>query len=133
MREIHPQPMMDINPETAKALGVLEGDWVWLENRRGKCKQIVRFNVGLDPKVVRGEHGWWFPEKEAAEPSLFGVFDSNINNLTSQCQNGPTGYGAPNKNLLCRIYKVTEENSKVMPGEQVTRRGGWEYVRANLP
>ncbi|HBQ85598.1 MAG TPA: hypothetical protein DD811_03820, partial [Syntrophomonas sp.] len=64
---------------------------------------------------------------------LFEVFDCNINNLTSQCQNGETGYGSPNKNLLCKVYKCTEENSKVSPNEQVISRGGWQYVRANLP
>ncbi|QDR82722.1 molybdopterin-dependent oxidoreductase [Sporomusa termitida] len=133
MRMFHPQPLVEIHPDTAKNLGIQEGDWVWIESKRGRCKQIATLKAAIDPRVVSAEHGWWFPEKEGAEPSLFGTFDSNINNLTSQCQNGPTGYGAPNKNLLCRIYKATEENSKIMPSEQVTRRGGWEYVRAQLP
>ena len=129
MREIHPQPMMDINPDMAKSLGINEGDWVWLENRRGKCKQIARFNVGLDPKVVRGEHGWWFPEKEGAEPTLFGVFDSNINNLTTMGVHGPTHYGAPYKSTICKVYKLTPENDKVAPSEIVTKMGGFGYVK----
>jgi anaerobic selenocysteine-containing dehydrogenase len=129
----HPQPKVEINPKTAEKLGIHEGDWVWIESFRGRCKQIATLKAGIDPRVVSAEHGWWFPEKEAAEPSLFGVFDSNINNLTSQCQNGETGYGAPNKNLLCKVYKCTEENSKISPSEQVFNRGGWHYVRANLP
>jgi hypothetical protein len=57
------------------------------------------------------------------------VFNSNINNLTTQCVTGPTGYGAPYKNLLCKIYKATEENSKILPGEQVTKLGGFSYVK----
>jgi len=28
-----------------------------------------------------GQHGWWFPERLAAEPELFGVFESNANML----------------------------------------------------
>lgn len=129
MREIHPDPMMDINPETAKELGIAEGDWVWLENKRGKCKQIARFNVGLDKRVVRAEHGWWFPEKEGSEPTLFGVFDSNCNNLTTMGVFGPTHYGAPYKSTICKVYKVTPENDTKTPGEIVTREGGFKYVK----
>ncbi|MBP2652765.1 MAG: molybdopterin oxidoreductase [Firmicutes bacterium] len=129
MREIHPDPMMDINPQTAKELGINEGDWVWLENRRGRCKQKARFNIGLDPKVVRGEHGWWFPEKEGAEPTLYGVFDSNINNLTTMGVHGPTHYGAPYKSTVCKVYKVTPENDRVSPTEIVTRMGGFSYAK----
>ena len=129
MREFHPWPLVDINPETAAANGIKDGDWVWIENLRGRCKQVANVTDTMDPRVVNAEHGWWFPEQEGAEPSLFGVFDSNINNLTNQCVTGPTGYGAPYKSQLCRIYPVTSENDKPLPGEQVTRLGGFEYVR----
>lgn len=127
MRLFHPDPLVTINPETALKYGINDGDWVWIESKRGRCKQRAILSPIIDPRVISAEHGWWFPEKPGAEPNLFGVFDSNINNLTAQCQNGPTGYGAPNKGLLCKIYKVTEENSKVMPTEQVTRLGGFGY------
>ncbi|MBP1765484.1 MAG: Acetylene hydratase, partial [Firmicutes bacterium] len=129
MRLFHPDPLVTIHPDKAKELGIQDGDWVWLESKRGRCKQKAKLAITLDPKVVSAEHGWWFPEKPGAEPSLFGVFDSNINNLTAQCQNGETGYGAPNKGLLCKIYKVTEENSKIMPSVQVTQMGGFGYDR----
>lgn len=132
MRLFHPWPQVEIHPDTAEKLGIKDGEWVWIESFRGRCQQVAKLVRTIDPRVVNAEHGWWFPEREAAEPSLFGVFESNINNLTSQCQNGPAGYGAPNKGLLCRIYKVTAENSKVLPGEQVTRKGGWKYDRATF-
>ena len=31
---------------------------------------------------------------------------------------------------MCTIYKCTPENSQVLPGEQVTRLGGWNYEMA---
>lgn len=129
MREFHPDPLIDIHPETAAKYGIKQGDWVWIENKRGRCRQRANLTVTMDPRVVNTEHGWWFPEEEGAEPSLFGVFNSNINNLTTQCVTGDTGYGAPYKNTLCRIYPATEENSRIMPGEQVTKLGGFKYVR----
>jgi hypothetical protein len=88
----------------------------------------MHLNPTLNPKVVRAEHGWWFPEQVPAEPNLFGVFDSNINNLTQQGVTGPTLYGAPYKSQICKIYKVTEQND-CSPTEIVTRQGGFGYVK----
>ena len=114
-----------MNPKSAADLDIKEGDWCWLENHRGRCRQKLRINPTLDDRVVRADHGWWFPEKDAAEPSLYGVFDSNINNLLPQCENGVTGYGAPYKNQLCKVYKCTEENSKEMPSICVSTKDGY--------
>jgi anaerobic selenocysteine-containing dehydrogenase len=125
MREFHPDPLFEMHPGKAAELGLIEGDWCWIENQRGRCQQRLKINPTLDERVVRAEHGWWFPEQEAAEPSLYGVFNSNINNLTPQCENGPTGFGAPYKNQLCKIYKCTPENSVDMPSIVVTRQGGF--------
>jgi len=125
MREFHPWPLFEMNPASAAARGLEEGDWCWIENQRGRCRQKLKINPSLDERVVRAEHGWWFPELEAAEPTLYGTFDSNINNLTPQCENGATGYGAPYKNQLCEVYKCTEENSVDTPNLVVTQRGGF--------
>ena len=82
---------------------MLEGDWVWFENPRGKCKQQVHIAPGLMPNLGRARHGWWFPEEEAAEPHLYGVFNCNANNLTTMGVYGPTHYGAPYKLSLIHI------------------------------
>ena len=133
MREFHPEPRVDVNPADAAKYGFEEGDWVWIENQRGRCRQRAHLDDGMKEGCVSAEHGWWFPETEPAEPNIFGVFDSNINNLTTMMVVGETGYGAPYKGLLCKIYKATDENSQIMPGEQVTRLGGWEYERVPMP
>jgi anaerobic selenocysteine-containing dehydrogenase len=39
MREQHPDPLMDINVDTAREIGISEGDWVNIETRRGVIKQ----------------------------------------------------------------------------------------------
>jgi anaerobic selenocysteine-containing dehydrogenase len=126
-RELHPYPRFDIHPDVAERLGIQEGNWCWLENAQGRCRQIARFDASLDPRVISAEHGWWFPEQEAAEPSLFGVFDCNPNNLTPQCEYGETGYGTPVKCILCNVYPCTPENSKIQPTEQVTKLGGFKH------
>ncbi len=131
MREYHPTAIADISPEIAEEQGIKEGDWVWFENKRGKCKQQAHIAPGLLPNLVRARHGWWFPEQEGAEPRLFGVFDCNANNLTTMGVYGPTHYGAPYKSTLCKCYKVTPEND-CDPSWIVTRGGGfggYDYTR----
>jgi anaerobic selenocysteine-containing dehydrogenase len=106
LREFHPNPRVTMHPDTAAKYGIKEGDWVWIENNLGRVKQVAVLDPGWDPRVIHGEHAWWFPEREAAEPTLYGAFESNINVLTTQCTTGPTGYGAPLKNTICKIYKA---------------------------
>ena len=128
-RELHPVPYFDIHPDTAAKYGLHEGEWAWIENQMGKCRQVVRLNATLDERVVSTEHGWWFPEQEAAEPSLFGVFDCNPNNLIPMCENGESGYGAPIKCGMAKVYPCTPENSapEDQPTYQVTRTNGYTH------
>lgn len=106
MREFHPDPIMEIHPDDAAPLGIHEGDWVWIENRHGKCKQRAHLTRTMLKGVIMAEHAWWFPEREGAEPSLFGAFESNINNLTTMCDIGPSSFGAPYKTQICKVYKA---------------------------
>ena len=71
------------------------------------------------------------PETEAAEPNLYGVFDSNINNLVPQEENDDTGFGAPYANQLCQVYKCTPENSEETPSFLVTTKTGYSYDDAD--
>ena len=62
----------------------------------------------IHPDIVMAEHGWWFPEKQGAEPSLFGVWDVNVNQLIPMSEQGRGGgLGAPIKSMLCKVYKKT--------------------------
>ena len=78
MRERHPDPIADIHPETAGQLGINNGDWIWIETRRGKIKQRARLNEGILPDVINAQPSWWFPEKPGAEPSLHGLWNPTL-------------------------------------------------------
>jgi len=122
MREFHPDPLVMINPEVAQAHGIKEGDWVWIEGTNGgRFKQKAHLDVALNPKFIHAEHGWWFPEREGAEPSLFGTFDSNPNNVTVAECTGQGGIGSPIKSMLCKIYKVNTDEDKVSLTEQIVK------------
>jgi thiosulfate reductase/polysulfide reductase chain A len=66
----------------------------------------------LDPRMADADHGWWFPEREGAEPELFGVFESNVfeSNVNILCPDeaeycNPEIGGWPHTALLYRIEK----------------------------
>jgi Anaerobic dehydrogenases, typically selenocysteine-containing len=109
LRELYPDPMLEINSDTAAKLGIKDGDWVWIENMIGKCKQRAKVTEGIHPNVVHGQHGWWFPERQADAPNLYGVFESNINMLIPNHTVGKLGFGAPYKCMICKVYKVEQE------------------------
>lgn len=106
LRHIHPEPKVTVHPQTAEKYGIADGDWVWIESPRGKCKQRAYLSLGVDPRVVLGEHGWWFPEESGPE---HGMFESNLNLLVSSDPPFDPGFGStPARGYLCRIYKAGE-------------------------
>ena len=108
MREFHKWPMFAINPADAEAAGIKEGDWAVIENAHGKAIEVAHVTDTIMKGVVSAEHGWWFPERDKEEPSLYGVWESNINCLTVQGDFGPSGYGSSYKTQLCRVYPAPE-------------------------
>lgn len=107
LRKVHPEPQLQINPETARELGIEDGEWVWIETPLGRITQKATYFAGIDPRVVHAEHAWWFPEEEGAEPNLYGVFRSNANILVDEdpeiCNQISGGY--PTRGLLCKVYR----------------------------
>jgi thiosulfate reductase/polysulfide reductase chain A len=108
VRKRRPEPLVQIHPETAKGLGIEDGDWVWIETPRGRVRQKCTYFDGIHPQVVHGEHGWWFPELPGEKPWLGGVWESNINVVVDDDPNrcNPRSGGWPLKTALCKVYKV---------------------------
>ena len=134
MREFHPDPLVEINDEDAADLGLVNGDWAWIENIHGKCKQKVCILPGMKKGVIGTEHGWWYPERDGAAPTYFDAFVSNTNNLTTMCDMGPSGFGAPLKTQICKVYKVTPENDTMerTPEEEARARASRIYFKDEL-
>jgi len=106
LREIDPDPVVEIHPDTAAEHGIGNGEWVWVENWMGRVKFKAKVTLVVPTWMVMAAHGWWFPEKPGAEPTLYGVWESNVNQLIPMNAQGKDGLGAPIKHLLCKIYKV---------------------------
>ena len=108
LREIRPDPIVEIHPETAAKHGIEEGDWVYITSPRGRAKERAKLNDGIDPQVIVAEHGWWFPEVK--DPG-HGWDTANINILTDNSHESMDPVmGATNlRVLLCNISPCEDE------------------------
>ena len=111
LRPIHPEPVIHMSPEAAKAYGVKPGQWVWVEGpvgdtgRVARAKRVVELDLGMDDRVASTDHGWWHPEADPEK--LYDVDELNINNLISWSA-GKMGVGANYKCILCKVYPVKD-------------------------
>jgi len=103
-RALKPYPTVDLNPETAKKLGLKEDEWIYIETTKGRVKQILKLDADLHPKLVFPSMGWWFPE----EPDdLFRFRKSNINVLTHSEPPYDPEVGAVELGAIpCRVYRA---------------------------
>ena len=107
LRDIAPEPIIELSPKTAEELGISERDWVWVETiyfpGKGRARFRAKVVEGFLPQVVSVDAAWWFPERK--EPD-HGCFQSNINVVIPGDVYDPI-FGSTNlKSIPCRIYKV---------------------------
>ena len=106
-RQKMPEPLVSLNPKTAKELGIAQGDWARVSTPQGKIRMRVDISDAIHPQMADLQHGWWFPERDQKLPELFGVFESNANIL---CPDEPEFCSPeigswPHSALFCRIEK----------------------------
>ena len=106
LREVNPDPLLEINPKDAEELGIVDGEWVNVENEFGKCQLKAKLTPIVKRGVVHAQHGFWFPEEDGEEPHLFGVWRCNINELIPHKFVGKLGFGAPFKCVICKVEKL---------------------------
>jgi len=110
LRELFPEPILEVHPDTAEKLGIHDEDWVWIETsqKEGRIKQKARLTLGIHPKVVHARSHWWFPERKD-DPER-GCMESNINAIMSDKPPYDPISGSPIvRGCLCKIYKAEKD------------------------
>jgi anaerobic selenocysteine-containing dehydrogenase len=84
LREVQPYPWIHIHPDTARARGIEDGDWVIVESPHGWIKLKAVYVPGIRPDTVMGLHGWWQGCDELGLPD-YSLTDggANVNILYS--------------------------------------------------
>lgn len=59
LRQIEPEPVVDIHPSDAEARDIDDGEYVRVYNDRGEVVVKARYNEGYRPGMVNINQGWW--------------------------------------------------------------------------
>ncbi len=106
LRRRVPDPLVEIHPDSARKLGIQDGDWVWVETPQNKGERVklkAKVTDCVHPQMALARHGWWFPEKPAPE---HGCFESNINVVTTDDPpREEISASVRTRGTLCKVYK----------------------------
>ena len=107
-------PEIELNPATASARGIGNGDWVEVRTPAGGMRARARFSDKLDPRVVVGEHGWW----QGCDELGVGDFDpfdpngSNFNLTIDVSIRDPVSGTPSHRSNVCEVRPVPEAARK---------------------
>jgi anaerobic selenocysteine-containing dehydrogenase len=93
LRKLYPEPLVEIHPQTAKSLGVKDGEMVRIESLRGNIRVKAKLTEVVHPKIVSVTHGW---SNETG---------GNVNCLTDDQAVDPVSGFPEYRSLLCRVVK----------------------------
>lgn len=115
LREIYPVPEMWIHPEDAEKFGIEDGQWSWIESRRGKTRGMAKVTTAIAKGVIYQER-FWNPELlDSADPSQ-AYKAMNINVLTKNDAPYNPEYGT---------YTLRGFQVKVSPCPEGAPEGTW--------
>jgi anaerobic selenocysteine-containing dehydrogenase len=70
LREVLPDPTVQIHPDVAKSRGIAPGDWVIVESPHGALRFKADINPGIRSDTVMALHGWWQACTELERPGF---------------------------------------------------------------
>ncbi|MHC4534789.1 MAG: molybdopterin dinucleotide binding domain-containing protein [Planctomycetota bacterium] len=98
VRELAPKQIIDINPETAKAKGIEDGDDVWVESHNAvtgetrkvkvtaRCRELIRPDTVAMPHHYgeQAQHPWTKKEHGPTPNALFFTGEGYVTNTADQ-------------------------------------------------
>lgn len=96
LRDIMPEPWVEIHPRKAEELDIRDGEMVAVESPRGSIRVRAKFAEDIDPNTVFLPHGW-------GQPYAHGAADNDITPDSPRC---PLSGSTANRSFLCRVRKA---------------------------
>ena len=101
IQEIEPEPFAEIHPETAKEIGIINGDWVEVKSPQGSICVRARVTEAGRPKVIFVTHGYGEP---------YAGDEDFPNKITSETDRDPISGTTGNRSFLCTLIKRETKN-----------------------
>ncbi len=102
------EPFVEIHPDTASGLSVLDGEWVSVETAAGKIRLKAKYNGTLDPRVVCAPYGgWWQACSQLGLPGYDPLTSkgANLNLIIPNTHIDPISASVPHRSRMCRVSK----------------------------
>lgn len=81
-RESVPCPVAEMSEQTARDLDVRDGDTLLIASDNGQaCFKVATIDIRYG--LIHADYGWWHPEWDVNDGGLGGIWESNVNMLTS--------------------------------------------------
>jgi len=102
VRELEPEPVIDMNPVDAKERGIQDGDMVKVFNDRGSFTLEAMVHEGIKPGVVNVNQGWW--PRDFTE----GNHQELTHSIINPAQDAAFEANAALYDVLCEVKKAGE-------------------------
>lgn len=110
LRRALPEPVVEMNPETAAARDIRDGDWVAIVTPQGRVRARARLTTGLADGIVGAQHGWWQACEDLRLPGYdaLSADGANINLVIGNEAFDPVSGAAPHRSYQCQLEKIPE-------------------------
>ncbi len=105
LRKLQPEPSVEINPKTAAARGIVEGQRLRVVTASGAFEAVAKLTPGLHPGSVVGQHGWWQACEALGLPAFpaSGAGSANVNLAVDGTLRDPISGAFALRSTPCRI------------------------------
>jgi anaerobic selenocysteine-containing dehydrogenase len=116
LRQIHAHNYLFVNPRTAHAQGIADGDWMWVESMHGKVRCMCRYSEAVEPGTV-----WTWNAIGKAKGAWHLAPDAN-----------ESQQGFLLNHLIADELPAGARGNHVSNSDPVTGQAGWYDVRVRI-
>jgi anaerobic selenocysteine-containing dehydrogenase len=116
LRQIHTHNVLFVNAQTARAAGIADDDWVWIESQWGRVRCIARHSEAVEPGTV-----WTWNAVGKASGAWNLAPDANESRL-----------GFLLNPLISEELPAEHGSTRVSNSDPITGQAGWYDVRVRV-
>jgi anaerobic selenocysteine-containing dehydrogenase len=116
LRQIHAHNFLFVSPATARAQGIADGDWIWVESQWGKVRCMCRYSEAVEPETV------WTWNAIGKAPGAW--------NLAPDANEARLGFLL--NHLITDELPGSHGGHRVSNSDPVTGQAGWYDVRVRI-
>jgi len=116
LRQLHAHNFLFVSPATARAQGIADGDWIWVESQWGKVRCLCRYSEAVEPGTV------WTWNAIGKAPGAWNLApDANESRL-----------GFLLNHLITDELPGSHGSARISNSDPVTGQAGWYDVRVRI-